>query len=646
MANLQKARHERLARRPGIWRVDGLGVVRDRGAFGVTVQVLFSGILESSIAEPWDPNSETGECISLYIHVAGLRLFHPGTLWKNGQRIQAPPLPHGCQAHFTVASGDTKTVSLSYRHKIREHWISSILPENSGVVSQKSRESLAATYYVVLPVLHNPKIACLIIPCWELLRFYFGVSGRLISAIIKGNLEDYVSWELSNIEGSTLTLSAHIPLSNKEAATLGRAVKEESEARRQLLGIHQHLAATRAANATRSAANQHPLNIRMTMPFTTETELVVTGKEIVLVEALKSSDTPICGVFVSEIVHCSQLFPFSRVILEIDGKFTKASDSDESLSINRPGKIQPRLFDLDEDPLEINDRPADANLKRIVTIQKGRHFGGFDNIQFERRRVDMAVRDGQHISKDQDADTTITGLTLGDGTYSSDGKGNAGITDFQSRDNAPIPRDIAQFLDVLTPLSELLQPYKWSIAPPAWTKDDAILSKGYRVPFPDVFGKRKTWHKISEPPHVSRPREIAIVEIKRANSCEHFYLMEMELRSDELSGQSTILVFNKNGLSRLGGQQLRRLLRLTAERRRWPDERSTWEKQDIKAMADKFFSDMQTHRIIHPKSTEGKGDNKVPKKTSEAQKEWSEKLFGEILCALGAKTGEFSAHTA
>lgn len=613
--------HKRLARQSGIWRVDGIGNLRDRGRLGLIVQVCFSEIAEGELTAPYGSAAVTGKTLALYVHTATLRVFKVGTLWHEGKRIQSPTSVPGGQTGFRIATTAISAHPLGYRLKVGGHWVDTILPETYYRLGD-NRARLSAAEYLLVPVLDNPRTKWLVIPASELLRFYFGLSSRLLGKTIQGRLGDLVSWKESRMDSSTAIVHVRRRINRKEAATFARALANPvaSEA---MFGPHQKLAVAQSKNATRSGANKLPLTLSAQFPFADETRLIVSGKPIALYRegSADRSEDDQWAVFVMEILHCNHPFDFAKVILETEESLSSKEPGIEPGNIP-PGPFQPLLEDTDEEDIELIDQPADARLRRMTRLVFTNQFSGFSSLVFECQHLSSK---GRGKSNKEGIEIPVKGFTLGDSTNTEEGKGNLGVSEFQNRIEQ-VARELSQFLEMIDHLRDAALKWRWSITTPRLL--DPISHGAYTLSqFPRYLGNRRTWHLIPEPQGNLRPRQVAVVEVLLPDG-RRFYLLEMELRPEEASGQCTILL-HLHDFGQLNETTFKDFLVLTAIKNRWPNPYYKWESARHTALAHDLFSRIEVHRFNHPPAPKRNQVSSRPKKAISLDS-WSEALLENI----------------
>jgi len=293
--------YNRLARHPGIWRVDGIGPIDERGRLGTRLTVCFSGLTDAGLDQPYLKGSLNSLTLELRIHPASLYHFTVGSLWREGKRIGGP---EPINTSFEVDAGKFRLVALSESFKLNDQWVKTVIPI-VGISSGKNRLSLYSTLYAIVPVLDNRGTKWLVVPTSELLRFYTGVSSRLLSGALQGRLDYFVNWDKSRIEGKRSILHVKQHLKRIEAVVLARATAT-STAKNALLEPHKHLSSIQANNATLNENSKHALTIKARFPFNDTTQLYVTGRKMRLTN---KGDDSLWAVFAMEILSCNHSLP-------------------------------------------------------------------------------------------------------------------------------------------------------------------------------------------------------------------------------------------------------------------------------------------------------------------------------------------------
>lgn len=579
--------YKRLAKYPGLWRVDGIGPIESRGRLGTRATVYFSGLNDEGLAHPYKGSSLSGKVMKLSIHSASIKDFRTGSVWQDGKRVTIAD----CKTmQCTIDVSNRKIVFLNYGVNVGNGvWADSVLPESYFTMGD-NRSYLSSTLYAIIPILNDPSTRWLITPVSELLSFYTGISSRLLSSVLQGQLHHYIDWGSSHLSDDCVTLHVKRPISRKEAFILARVVAS-ANAKDMIFGIHKHLALTQANNAIHPEAAKRPLLIKADFPFSDQTTLFVSGKKMPLVNGKNTPD--IWAFFAMEIHSCLHPFGFSKII--------QVHDDIGSASRGRggePGSISPRFHprwenDPDDDDYELDDLPADLRLGRLVIRNYTNQFPGFGDIVFD---IQSSMQYQLGAAARLNLDVPVDALTVESGSAAGSAKGHLGI-DLQDEPIPHIDRELTLFLDMLQHLRKATQRKRWSIV--TRKAADSIIKNGEFIAlFPDKIANCRSWHKISLITGESRPRQVIWAEITPGIDSFYFYLLEMELKPGE-TGQCTIVLYKKD-FSRLEDELFKYLLYLTAIKNRWPMPQNKWKTFRQEYTANALFSQVTMHRVNHP----------------------------------------------
>ena len=600
--------YKRLAKKPGIWRVDGIGPIENHGRLGTRAVVYLSGLNEDGLTHPYKGSSLNGKVLKHSVHSASLKDFRVGSVWKEGKRVSGLDI---VVEPYTIDASRMQIVSLNYAVQVDERlWADTVLPETYFTMGE-NRSHLSPTLYALVPVLNAPRTRWLITPVSELLSFYAGISSPLLSSVLQGQLGNYVDWSKCRLSGDCVTLHVKRPITHKEAFVLARIVASPI-AKEAFLGVHKHLALTQANNVNLPESARRPLLIKTGFPFNDQTTLQVLGKRMPI---LKRKNGPeIWAIFAMEICSCSHPFDFSKIVLENEEVVSGGKSS------GGPGSPPPRFTPLrkddeDDDDYELDDLPADIRLGRLAIRNYTNQFPGFGDIVFENQSPhSYQPGAGSRVN----IDVPVDSFTVEGGSSSGAAKGNLGVDSHEVQLTNP-NREISLFLDMLRQMRAATKEMRWKIV--TRKLDSGLIQKGEFIAlFPDKIANCRTWHKIEVEGGGFRPRQVVWAEVMPGIDSFYFYLLEMELKASE-NGQCTILLYNKD-YSKMEDITFKRLLFLTAIKNRWPSPHNTWETYKQKHTANALFSQVTMLRINHPKKP-GVGIKVTPSA-------WSQSILDKI----------------
>lgn len=241
--------------------------------------------------------------LSASIPIAYLRLLRIGDIWVSGQRVGTDP-------------GSTRT---TFQNLQIDDSTTSVLPAGLPVAEDGGKPTYLLPFSdfdghrghtgAFCARVRLPEGGFLVVPCMELIRFYFGDSGLLLKRLFSGatatdNL--YLSAWRSDVSGAAhLTLAPGLPF--PAARTVARIAFDRHAAR---------AAAWIAKSGVTAAAHSERHYPRTTFPFKGETNFTVEGRW------LEGGERRV--FLVERILQCSHPFPFewlfARTTAELAGE--------------------------------------------------------------------------------------------------------------------------------------------------------------------------------------------------------------------------------------------------------------------------------------------------------------------------------------
>jgi hypothetical protein len=579
----KKFSYKRFAKKPGCWRVDGIGTVQIGPKGSARLLAQLSGIHDEHSHSPYSATALNGLNLAFPLHPANLRHFLVGSVWRNGSRIYLP------QQEKNEVIIDTRLV---HYYRLGDGIafdggpVNHLLPPSHLKMAIESYQGLVSTGYFVVPVQPGLPFQWMIVPASELLRFYLGTSERLLTAIVQGTLHKYIDFENSRVENLDPVLRVKKQLTRLEAFVLGRAVENE-QSLRALLGVHKYLSKISVENKSRSDRGQNPLPfiLRTEFPFRGITHLKVCGKRVLLTQPGMPKQWAIFAMYIEQ---CQHPLGFSKVVQESDIPWDEGAPGSKGVG-GRP-QLLPELEDADTH--DVDDVPADGNIKRVVFKTFTNQFPGFARLKFEHERPDGNPNRGRAPRAEE---VPIDNLTFAEGQYGADAANNVGLSGFDSFAYGT-ETDLEIFVDAIEHLAELPEAASWRIASHNLEGQQNLTLKGARLAhFPERIKNVHSWHRVVAASGDERPRNLLIYEIQIANT--YFYACEMELKPNE--SQCTIAVF-RSDFEHMSDKEFRELLILTAIRNRWPQEGKLWKKMEDAKRCERFFADHAITRIDHP----------------------------------------------
>ncbi len=291
---------------PDAWRIDWFGNVAfpDRMARRKqpSIFVQFSRVVDSAcLSEPeslLDPKSTDNAQYQRgsWVSVGTLPLLRIGDIWQDQRLLMRPDYQLERFADLHIDGTTTKLIKAGLNPNEQGF----LLPLAEHPWHRRSTQSYCLE--VMLPDARR-----LIIPCVELIRFYFGSSSGLLSKLflpplIKDQLYENAHFDRAH-EHLNIELASRI--SGSSAADIGR--------------LHLSPQAWRAAlmvgtSLLKGAAVGQEIHPQGFFPFEGKTDLVVAGKW------LPYAGTPNATFVVFNVRSCSRPFPFKSLKYEIKDK--------------------------------------------------------------------------------------------------------------------------------------------------------------------------------------------------------------------------------------------------------------------------------------------------------------------------------------
>lgn len=286
------------------WRVDWYGDVsfpdRRQSYKQPSVCVAISKVLLGHAERSEQPHSARNQR-QIWVPVGLLPHIRIGDIWQNGLRLALEQAPSISFDNLRISRSSCRVVKAGFSKNDRMF----LLPAEAHPWHMHHTHS----YCVVVKTTHDRQ---LVIPCTELIRFYFGSSSSLIARLFSPPLtrkQLYTASRYCSTSGR-LYLKLAQGVSGYSASDIGR--------------IHQDRAAWAAASeigasliaATMRKEKAYP---RSHFPFSGETSLVVTG------QWLPFGGEPDKSFLVHSIQSCSHPFPFRTLAYDMIKSHAEAS---------------------------------------------------------------------------------------------------------------------------------------------------------------------------------------------------------------------------------------------------------------------------------------------------------------------------------
>lgn len=575
----------------GIWRVNCVGkiVLSEKTT---RIYVSFTKIKPQGISYPFKKSSEENQSVSLLFHISHICFFRIGSLWKDGKLWSFAPRNNIIV--FDVLPSTAEFISLVDLPSVAERYLERSEYLLSGFGNSKLLK--------VQVNKNNSNISSLIIPCSEILRFYFAVSQRMIKLIVEGRIDNLINWSESRIQGATPIIKMNKDTSRLESSLLAEALMNET-CREALMFPHKSL--VKQLNTILTASSQQiesELHLYSMLPFYENTGISVAGIPVRLSPTEQS-------FYVMEIVSSDHSLSFSKYIREVDFK-SHSSKADSAVC----GKNNiPDYGGGSVESLPIKDAIPNKKIKRLQEIQ---YSSQFDRYYALFRRFRLIKANDVSKTKNINEQIAVEALSFEDGGGYDQSTNVQGIGVYVQQSQLA-NRSLLFFIEMIKKL-KLLVDKKYSITFICPTHDKSSDSNiGEFSSFPSDIAGVRSWHKISAVNEV-RPRFVSVVQVlcKRTNRC--FYLLEMEAKNPETEKHCTLLLECKKNIE-LTHSDLVELLEITALKKGWPHPTMNFNsKHDLKKRVNIFFTNFRIEKFKHPNQKD---------LTAEV---WAKKLFDTL----------------
>lgn len=285
----------------GLWRIDWIGdlafpdrtIRRKQCSVFVHLSRLKS---EAVLEEPHlllhpDCTDRTEFQKKVWVSVGALSLLRVGDIWRNGTLEVQPDYEQETFTDVQVNSSTTQLLKAGLKQGD-----SYLLPLSEHPWHRNCTQS----YCVVVTLSEERRI---IVPCMELIRFYFGSSSELISRLFLPELTRELLYTKASFHSSSghLNLELAEGISGVSAADIGR-ISQSRDAWYAALRI--------SASALKASVNKQLIYPQTLFPFQGITTLMASGRW------LSFANKPRSTFIVYRLKSCSHPFPFQNLKYE------------------------------------------------------------------------------------------------------------------------------------------------------------------------------------------------------------------------------------------------------------------------------------------------------------------------------------------
>lgn len=291
------------------WRIDWFGEVdypdRSSRATQPSVLVYLSRVTDLSFIDNpsvlLSPHSTTLAKIQTrrWVSVGTLVLLKVGDIWHKKSLFQSPD--YELETFSRVSTSSSHIDFIKSGLNLNEEGF--LIP-----VSEHPWHLNATHSYCVMLKLENGKR--LIVPCLELIRFYFGSSSSLLTKLFLPPLQKDSLFQDGKFDERTRHLSIKLGdgIAGNSAATIGRIFLDK---------LAWRAAAIVGSSILKASHESHPIHPMGVFPFDGSTELQASGKW------LSFGNTNDATFLVYKLISCGHQFPFRSINYEMSGGHKK-----------------------------------------------------------------------------------------------------------------------------------------------------------------------------------------------------------------------------------------------------------------------------------------------------------------------------------
>ena len=407
-----------------IWRLDWLGdcgypmVIRRYGQ--PSIKAVFSPLAcdKGDQAHLLLPSStDHHHQKEVWLAISALPILIVGSLWQKGLKIAEPDYQ---LETFRDLHIDPETASFIKSGKDIEE--SFVLP-----LATHPWHLLHTHAYCVKVALPNGKR--LIIPCVELIRFYFGSSGNFIQRLFTEPLGGNTLWRSKTFDAKTQSL--HLVLADRisgaSASDIGRIAASQF-AWRSAAGIF--------SSCMKASSQRLPIYPYTGFPFEGKTDLNVSG--IWLPFGDKENDT----FLVYRMNTCTHPFPFKKLTYDLADSRVRAGNGGGK---SKAGGTARSNFDKSE---VVNKESGNNRSQRSAVFTSKTKFPDLEKKPVWRIKVETMESANIFLRK---ADGTLEQIAFGESGYATDyaGLDLQQCTPWQEDKDEPLPQFVIDGLKIL-----------------------------------------------------------------------------------------------------------------------------------------------------------------------------------------------------
>jgi len=360
----------------GVWRVDWLGEL----SYPVTVPMQSQPSMQVTLSalhcRPDDHDAlllpsatDHAHQRDVWVPVGVLPMIAIGSLWRKGAALARAPYE---EAEFVNVAVNGRSAAIVKAGLSLDEGFLLPLDEHPG------HRHHTQSYCVCVTLSEGKR---LIVPCLELLRFYFGSSSHLIHRLAHAPLRDEALWQAKRFDEKTRHLHLDLAgrLSGASAADIGRIALSKAA---------WQAASTIHASCIKHASLREPVYPYCPFPFYGKTSLRASGRW------LSHAGVPRSTFLVFQLLSCSHPFPFASLSYEVGGTKAFRRRQRGSNKMEKGTETVAQLRHAEDRPKLSNRDPTRGRTRRTRPNFGAERFPDLKRKPVWLERVDLAAPAG------------------------------------------------------------------------------------------------------------------------------------------------------------------------------------------------------------------------------------------------------------
>lgn len=348
-----------------------------------------------------------------WVSVASLPMLSIGDLWQHGQRTSSPDYEVETFHDLKVNHETTSFVKAGFA--VEGKFLLPLLCHPWHLQHTQS--------YCAAVSLNDGRR--LLVPCVELIRFYFGSSSNLVQRLFSAPLKSGRLWKSKQFNSKTehLHLALADYISSASSKDIGR-IAESGPARRAAAGIH--------ASCQKATANGRPAYPCTGFPFEGVTDLVVSGIWLPLGDRERTT------FLAFRLRSCAHPFPF-KSLSYTPGDWKARSDASNGSSSGSRQSSQ--KHSAEQTPLATDVDPGSNRTQRKAAFSSQERFPDLRNKRVWQDQIEVIPAPDVYIRRADGSLEQVAQVAVGESSWSSTVPG-VDVSVFEDGDLAarkPIP---------------------------------------------------------------------------------------------------------------------------------------------------------------------------------------------------------------